>query len=151
MTKSQSKSSRRRLKHLKTSSNHVMSRQWIKFSSIDAIIVETADSSKHQQQSHSRYKASSSSSNSISANPGGGMFSYSRGRMEWFSTVFAHEFAQTRRWLPDCVDNCRSIWHAQRCSRTSTLHLTHISRAHLTTAKYQRTKLNVCVCSFFSS
>jgi Tol biopolymer transport system component len=29
----------------------------------------------------------------MSANPGGGMFSYSRGRMEWFSTVFAHEFA----------------------------------------------------------
>jgi Tol biopolymer transport system component len=29
----------------------------------------------------------------MSANPGGGLFSYSRGRMEWFSTVFAHEFA----------------------------------------------------------
>jgi hypothetical protein len=29
----------------------------------------------------------------MSANPGGGSFSYSRGRMEWFSTVFAHEFA----------------------------------------------------------
>ena len=29
----------------------------------------------------------------MSANPGGGYFSYSRGRMEWFSTVFAHEFA----------------------------------------------------------
>jgi hypothetical protein len=29
----------------------------------------------------------------MGAHPGGGMFSYSRGRMEWFSTVFAHEFA----------------------------------------------------------